>query len=200
MGMQMKMNNLTHPLKIFFNRQDIYAIGFSNGSRAGYRLIREAITDELIDKHIKGVITLGAYSTDIKNNVQWCCFDFDENTLDDAKSARYLHTVLKKDGFSPLLEFSGGGKYKRHVWVFCEPTPASIIRIWANNVCNKFNTFPHEIFPKQDILRENQVGNLVKIPFGLHPYTKKRCSIYDEEKKEFSLNIELLNIFSEGRQ
>lgn len=183
-SLPLSREHLTSPLRIFVNRLDAYAIGFKGTDRAGYRKINRAVTDELLARHLSGDITIGMYCLNTRNECRWVCFDFDENTREDFNKASTLYKYLDKHGFKPLAEFSGGGQFKMHIWVFCEPTPAATLRKWAAKVCVETGVRPHEIFPKQDVLSEAGYGNLVKMPLSKHPFTGQWCELCDIENQQ----------------
>lgn len=188
-----EQNNLKHPLRIFVNRTDVYAEGYSTGDKAAYKRVTGTVTDELLEKHCRGEITLGMYQLDKNNNVRWGCFDFDENSEEEFNRAKKLFCYLCGENMEPLFEFSGGGQYKCHIWVFCEPTSAAVVKLWMENVCQKLDIHPKDIFPKQITIDDSRpYGNLVKIPLGMHPSTKKRCIIYEPKDDSYHVDADFL--------
>jgi hypothetical protein len=52
---------------------------------------------------------------------------------------------------------------------FRQPTPAPQVRAWALQVLKRAgNPQPVEVYPKQDHIPEGGLGNLVRVPFGVH--------------------------------
>jgi len=164
-------------LKLFVNREDVYAEGFISKEKVGYAAKEKEITKEILQKHIDGKRVIGVYQ--LKDNyVKWGCLDFDNNTKEDFENAKKVFTHLQTEGFNPLMENSGGGEYKTHIWIFSDCNAISM-QHFLKTICKEMKIEPHEIFPKQTEIGEEEFGNLVKLPFAVHPKTKERSFIYD---------------------
>ncbi len=160
-------------MKLFVNREDVYARGYLQNKRMAYTKTLKPITEQLLQDHIDEKITIGVYQLKGKK-IKWPCLDFDENTKEDWERAQNLFIELRKQGFHPLLENSGGGKYKTHIWIFCDCEALNTI-LWLENFCKEMQLRPHEIFPKQNTLDKNlPFGNLVKLPLALHLASKRK--------------------------
>jgi len=160
----------------FVIRDDAYAIQKNDGS---YSCVKDSLTDEVINKHLKKEITIGAYQLDKSNNIKYICFDFDKDTKEDSEQAKKLFDSLKKEGYHPLLEDSGGGVYRRHVWLNIENMQSKDAREWAAGYCRKHEIEPSEFFPKQNSISEDGYGNFVKLPLSINKKTKKFCAILE---------------------
>jgi hypothetical protein len=158
---------------LFVGRTDCY----SKQLEKGYLAVKNPITLEIIKQHLLGTITIGVYQL-LENVVKWGCLDFDLNTLEDFENAKKLFNHLVKLGLNPLMEMSGGGNYKCHIWVFSDTTAVKM-QEFLKGVCDKLNIYPHEIFPKQTYVKEGDYGNLVKLPLGIHRKTNKRSYFLD---------------------
>ncbi|MFH1311539.1 MAG: hypothetical protein ABIH65_03995 [Nanoarchaeota archaeon] len=175
-----RLNNL------FVNRNDVYAQQFLQQSgKKGFRTIKQPLTSELIDSHLENKEYLGIYQLDKNSCVKWGCFDFDKNTLLDFENAKKLYTFLKEKGYHPCLEKSGGGDYKIHIWIFTNTLiPSKQMRKFLLSINKESGIKPNEIFPKQEKIGEEEFGNLVKLPLGLHLVTKKTSQFLDDDFKE----------------
>lgn len=76
-----------------------------------------------------------------------------------------------------MIEFSGGKGY--HFWfLFSRPVPAAAARRLLNGlagaVSGDLTAFSLEVFPKQDRLSGKGLGNLVKLPLGVHRMSGRR--------------------------
>jgi hypothetical protein len=164
----------------FINRTDAHAVQ----TEKGYLRKDGPITKELVNAHLHGEVTLGAYQIDLNNKVIWTCFDFDGKDLEkEKKKAVKLHKFLVKKGFNPLLEFSGKKGY--HVWLFVEAIDAASARHFCHDICKEAEVKAHEIFPKQDeVTKENPYGNLVKLPLGKHMVSGKQSELFHPETHE----------------
>jgi hypothetical protein len=179
--------------ELFVNRPDCYAKQYlkKDGKKKGFYTVRDKKTKQdlpidvtLIKKHLEGnsYDCLGVYQLNKTNFIKWIALDFDQDTEEDFKNAFMLYDFLKKKGFHPALENSGGGKYKTHLWIFFKPTPAINGKKWIESICKEANIYPHEIFPKQDEIGR-EYGNLVKLPLGMHFVTKEKSFFYSETKE-----------------
>ncbi|RLG10207.1 hypothetical protein DRN69_09385, partial [Candidatus Pacearchaeota archaeon] len=147
--------------------------------------IKEKLTQDIIQKHLGGIITIGCFQINpINNKVKWICFDFDGDLKEEFKKSKKLFLKLKEKGFNPLLEFSGRRGY--HIWLFLEPTDAATARKFAMEIAKESE--PHEIFPKQDKLEESKkYGCQVKLPLGLHRVSRKWSYFFDENFSPLNL-------------
>jgi len=170
-------------LKRFYTGNNYYAIGGKRARSDGkeesiYNPVMSVPKASEIEKHLIGDMVMGAYTLRQDNTVMWMCFDVDSTDLQAAKDL-----TLKLSNFLQevphAIEFSGNKGY--HVWLFFgKPVPAENVRAIGaeirEQIGGKIGGDPHiEIFPKQDKLTEsNPLGNLVKLPLGLHPVSKNR--------------------------
>ena len=177
--------------KLFVNRSDCYAVQ----QEKGYLSIKEPVTKRLIQSHLLGSITIGLYQL-LGEMVKWACCDFDKNTLEDFENAKKLFNYFKELGYHPLMEMSGGGEYKCHIWIFAD-TAAEIMERFLDDVCSKAQIYPHEIFPKQISVTEGGFGNLVKLPMGIHMRTGKRSYFLDDDFNEIKYNEEVVKRLSQ---
>lgn len=170
--------------ELFVNRKDVYAQQFLNSNnKKGFKTIREEITLNLIEEHLNDINFLGIYQLNEKNEVKWACLDFDKNTQEDFDDAIKLYRCFIKEGFHPLIEKSGGGNFKVHIWLFFkELTLAYDVKNFLNNFYKKYNIFPHETFPKQSQIVD--LGNLVKLPLGKHLESNNKSTIFSIDIKE----------------
>ncbi|MCA9572385.1 MAG: hypothetical protein KC656_31315, partial [Myxococcales bacterium] len=106
--------------------------------------------------------------------------------LQDEVAAEGLRLLagLRSSGLDPVLVDSG---YKgRHLWCFLpEPVPAARARAAMVALARALGVdSPNlhlELFPKQDGVAASGLGNLVKLPLGVHRRTGRRCVVLDED-------------------
>lgn len=172
-------------MKLFCNRVDVHAKQFlqKNGTK-GFSCEKKLLDLDLIKKHLNDKYYIGVYQLSSESKVKWICFDFDENTELDFHNAKKLYDYLDGLYLYPLAEKSGGGDYKTHIWIFCEDIEAKYAKAWAEQICLKAKVKPHEIFPKQEKINENEYGNLVKLPLGINLSTNKKSFLLDDNFKE----------------
>jgi len=109
--------------------------------------------------------------------VKWLAFDFDASPAQSLTQAVRLQTFLTQNNIPSFLEFSGRKGY--HVWIFLSaPIESTRAVAWLNTIKRSLN-FPIrvETFPKQAWKKDEKArkGNVLKVPFGLHPVTGQRC-------------------------
>ncbi|HPG58080.1 MAG TPA: CRISPR-associated primase-polymerase type A1 [Candidatus Wallbacteria bacterium] len=186
-------------IDLFSGRDGVYALQFvdSNGC-AGYRPVRERFDRDALLSHLGGELTAGMYPVRSDNTVKFMAFDIDVSrhylmSCDESEvrsklgEARLLVTEIVRRLASvaivPMVEFSGAKGY--HVWVFFEePVAAAVARKFAEVVLAKIDLEKYEyigveIFPKQAMVGDGAIGNLIKIPLGVHMKTGRRCEILD---------------------
>lgn len=186
-------------LCLFGGREGVYASQFVDpNGRIGYRPVREHFEKEALKAHLDGEITAGIYPLRLDGTVKWIAFDIDvsKHFLNSAtaEEIKYkfeemkavvtrLRERLNSLGIEPLVEDSGHKGY--HLWCFFhEPVAARIARRIANIIIAKVDIksaefVSVEVFPKQSAVGEGGIGNLIKIPLGIHKKTGRRCVLVD---------------------
>jgi hypothetical protein len=155
-----------------------------------YTLESDPITIPMMKEHLGGKDTLGSYPLLQDNTVKWIAWDID--SPDDLLTARKIaQQIISRISHLPYaVEFSGNKGY--HVFLFLDkPVPATLAKTIAEWVRDKEHLAksgnPHvECYPKQAFLGNSTdsrkaVGNMLKIPLGLHPYTHNRSVFVDPE-------------------
>jgi hypothetical protein len=140
-----------------------------------------------------GGITVGVYVVRLDNTATFFAFDIDINKRALAKArgslnesrrlrdltaseGRRLQAALSDLGIPSLMENSG---YKgRHLWCFLEiPEAAAVVHQFGVLFLEKFplesRDLHVEFFPKQAAVGSG-VGNLIKLPLGIHRRTGRR--------------------------
>ncbi len=186
-------------IDLFSGRENLYALQHVDASgRTGYRPVREKLDAEILMSHLNGELTAGIYPVCTDNSVRFMAFDIDISkhyilNSDDAEIERKLEEAgtlalqiaakLTSLSVYPLIEFSGNKGY--HVWIFFEkPIQAAIAIKFAEIILAKVDlkAYEHigvEVFPKQSRVGEGGIGNLIKLPLGVHLKTGKRCNLLD---------------------
>ena len=181
---------------LFVNRDDCYCVQKWDGS---YIKVDASLTDNVLQQHLKGELTVGAYQLGIDNTVKYLCFDFDPEHLPNTRGAvqSLLSVLFEKrlevDGVerprvwpnAVLLEASRWPDPSYHVWVlFSIPVHAKVAR-WLGLRCLEFaglNPREVEVFPKQTELSEGRrYGNFVKLPLGKHQAAGKWSRLLNPE-------------------
>jgi hypothetical protein len=186
---------------LFGGREGVVARMWSRGAEVGYSPVQANLDPALAQAHLAGEQTLGSYVIHRDDTVSYVVFDIDiqskalEAAWGDAQATealrRQVHAAglrlmrgLEQRGWSPLLVDSG---FKgRHLWCFLDRrAPAGAARAAAHAALAAVGFaepgLSVEIFPKQDRVPEGGLGNLVKLPMGVHLRTQRRCALLDAE-------------------
>lgn len=176
----------TNPLRPFVGREDIFAQQNPNGS---YFPVRRPLEDADLREHLTGGASYGTYTLIPDEDyekfyVKYVVFDLDTGDEDIDDLCEMVNdlvddpTAMEQDYL--LLERSGGKGY--HIWLFLdEPIEAYRARAWVEeNFTQRWldaKGYPIEVFPKQDRLAVGGLGNLVKLPLGVHARTGNRSEV-----------------------
>lgn len=178
--------------RLFRGRQECFARQWANTKEktSGYVPVRRPMTEKDIRDHLRGTKTYGIYLLHEDSRVSVGVIDVDLNkglrrsTLNTAqkniirREQHYLFQQIRErssaEGLFCLAEFSGGKGY--HFWYFFqEPIPAARVKNLLSGItqhlARDLTCFQLEVFPKQDHLRGKGLGNLVKLPLGVHRKT-----------------------------
>ena len=165
--------------KHFVGRTDAYALQQADGS---YLAIRKPFTDDLLEKHVQGQITLGTYLVTSEGMARCGVYDFDEKTDNVRYALKWLKRWFEHWGIPLYIEPSGVKGY--HGWVLLgDFVPAwmiiKVLKLALRQLEEREGiTCRVEVFPKQAVAQD--LGNLIKLPWGIHRKSGKRTSLLDE--------------------
>lgn len=196
--------NIRLILQRFKGRTGVHAVQTKMGKGWGYIPERRDLTRQDISAHLSGQKTLGIYVTDINNTSSLMVFDLDirkaylKQYAQCPEERRRINSFIRESskrllelcrglGLTPLVECSGNKGM--HFWFFAsEPILCRYWRVLGNWIINKVNYMPEElsweIFPKQDKVPIDGLGNLVKLPLGIHQKTGKQSLFVESETFE----------------
>lgn len=189
-------------LRRFAGRNDVYARQWYDArrDRSGYWPVRAPLTVDVAQEHLLGRVTLGQYLLHPDNTVAWAVLDLDPTAavlemvrLEDGgegalsirplvEYATRLVDVATRAGLAAFAEDTGGAGL--HLWLFFSPRlPAERARALLRELLFRAGPQPPavavELFPKQDRLTGKGLGNLVKLPLGVHQATLRRSRFLD---------------------
>ncbi len=200
---------------LFGGREDVYARQWyrAKNGQTGYTPVHEPLTPAVIRNHLLGTFTAGVYPIRLDQTATWFAVDLDlrRAPLDEARrNAAYagrLRDLTRRTGLQilaalgdlalePLFENSG---YKgRHYWVFLEqPEEAKVLYQCGRLLLPRLQRgvgreFSLEFFPKQPQRGGKGLGNLIKLPLGIHRKTGYRSLLLDGDGKPVQQPFELL--------
>lgn len=185
-------------------REDCFARQWAERGemRQGYVPVRRPMNLEDVEEHLKGTKTYGIYLLRSDATVGTAVIDMDLNSKyrsgkisagDRRKikrealwSVSRFREICGEKGLCPLVEFSGGKGF--HFWFFFRPPVEAgrarrMIGQLVGELQADITTFGFEVFPKQDGLSGKGLGNLVKLPLGIHRLSGKRSRFTDCAEK-----------------
>jgi hypothetical protein len=144
------------------------------------------LTDDVIQKHLNGNITIGVYPLLQDETCYFLAIDFDKETWQDDVKA-FMGTCKQK-GISAFLERSRSGN-GGHVWIFfAEPVSAGLARQMGTFLITETMNQRHQLdmksydrlFPNQDTLPKGGFGNLIALPLQKIPIENGNSVFIDE--------------------
>ena len=179
----------------FQGREGVYARQWVNpNGSTGYTPVREPLSLKAVKMHFHGSHTLGIYPLRMDNTVHFAAFDLDlsPTVLKNAApgTAGWNEALEDMAGYANLLEGRAeqmgialhrvdSGYKGLHLWaLFGEPIPAKQARQMCKVIAHGIAVPPNvrcELFPKQNSLPPDGLGNLIKVPLGVHRKTGRRA-------------------------
>ena len=173
-------------LEVFKGRGDVFARQWHDpdSGKSGYTPIRRPMSAGDLEDHLHGRATYGIYLMNPDDTVAVGALDLDLRPefrrpgqaaaalRDETRTLLVaLMKAAKKLGLATVPEFSGGKGF--HLWFPVQgKVPAAVMRRALERVCAAVDFSPAcyqiEIFPKQDHLSGKGLGNLIKLPLGIH--------------------------------
>lgn len=196
--------DLVRFLSLFGGREDVYARQWFSPSKGegGYSPVRQPLTPRELRAHLLGEVTLGVYPIRLDGTCLFAALDVDiqKSALEEARRSQALASLLKEElkgltekirqrleevGLKPVVEDSG---YKgRHFWFpLAAPEPAGTLVALGKAVVSLVQPllgehFACEWFPKASRPGTKGLGNLIKLPLGIHRRTGRRSCFLDAE-------------------
>jgi len=191
------LNKASEIMKLFVHRRDIYAVQVKVGENCIYIPRYEVLTETEVQLHLDGKITIGVYALNTDNTVKWMCFDIDKaHVKNSEETCRVVaERCVQRFGDSAVRVEESGSPHNFHVWVFfAEPIQAVQARTLGQQVLNGLSGV--ELFPKQTTLTGKMLGNLVKLPLGLHKKSGKWSTIDLENVKPCSVDVTEIKVLT----
>jgi hypothetical protein len=193
--LQHRQSVIARYMDLFSGREDCFARQWSDKQegKQGYVPIRRPMEPSDVEDHLSGRKTYGIYLLRSDATVKTAVIDVDiakkfrngkvtsEEKRLIVRERDYLLSRIQElgnaHGLNPLVEFSGGKGY--HFWFLFEfPIPAGEAKTCLTDItamlAKDVSCFNLEVFPKQGQLTGKGMGNLVKLPLGVHRLTGRR--------------------------
>lgn len=200
--------------ELFAGREGVHARQWrGEKGKAGYSPVHEPFTPAIARQHLLGTYTVGVYVVRLDNTSSFLCVDVDltkeaiastggsRDKLDELLNlthavAREAHQTLASVSLPAYIEDSG--KKGRHVWVcFERPVSAGLARRLGRAVLRSLtNVDPRvslEVFPRQARVPAGALGNLVKVPLGVHRGTGRRSVFLTADGRPVADSLALLD-------
>ncbi len=200
-------------MRLFRGRPDVFARQWHDraGNQSGYVPVRRPLSREDVMDHCRGRATYGIYLLCPDNTVHVGVLDLDlkpafrrpglsyeqrrQIRRETEYALRRLGGMSGKSGLTVILEFSGNKGY--HAWFpVAEPVPAAVMRRvlhgMAAELGGSLRCFDIEVFPKQDRLGGRGLGNLVKLPLGIHRASGKPSRLIGVADRGLEAQLESL--------
>lgn len=128
------------------------------------------VTDDLWDKHLAGEQGLGIVPIQEDSTAQWGAIDIDDYNL----TLEEIEALIRSKGYPLLVVQSKSGG--AHLYLFLkEPEPAKNVRGVLVSFAAMLGYPRSEVFPKQEELSEDQIGNWINLPYFNAKDTVRYC-------------------------
>jgi hypothetical protein len=180
--------DLARFLHRFGGREDVHARQYWDGARGGYTPMRAPLTPGVLTAHLEGSVTVGVYPIRLDGTAVWCCLDLDVRkearevasrdravraAIDGALAAETTRLSAALGALALPCVVEDSGFKGRHFWILFDlPHDAALAHRLASELARALAPtdprFAVEGFPKQAKVDRDGLGNLVKLPLGLH--------------------------------
>ena len=200
-------------LELFSGREDCFARQWvdKKEGKQGYVPVRRPMEEQDVEDHLKGRKTYGIYLIRSDETVRVAVIDADlvkqyrngklkaedRDLIKRERSYLFSRTmeISETIGLKPLVEFSGGKGF--HFWYFfASSIKAGEAKVHINGIKNDvgrdLTAFNLEVFPKQAQLTGKGLGNLVKLPLGIHRLSGKKSYFMECSDRSIDAQLDFL--------
>ena len=180
---------------LFIGREDVFATYWVNkeGTKKGYSPAAYTfrgsdyipVSDDIIQRHLEGKIRLGTYAVVNQTMAKFLVIDLDKQSFID--DARAINKICNELHLKPLFEISKSGN-GIHIWFFFETLMRAsdarklgdILITKAMDISDGIDMASYDrMFPNQDFVAPDALGNLVAIPLHFGSRTENRTVFID---------------------
>lgn len=200
--------------ELFVGREDTYAVEvFMPDGRRTFENTLRPMTEKDITKHLKGDRTAATYIQRNNGTVKYIIFDvdiskkvllklgsneplFQEYMKKAGQVALQIQAIIRKMGMEAYIENSGYRGY--HVWLFLNgwirTQYANMFQeAVARQLClENENDINIECFPNRSKVKDGKMGQLIKLPWGIHSRTGRRTQFLDNQLCPYPAQNQLL--------
>ena len=188
-------------LEAFAGREDIFSAELHVGSQHRKTELQELPLTELqIEEHLRGDRTIGTYIQRPNSTVRHIVWDVDilkafilkygsgGESFDACLQRAYhkaleIQKLLDNKGLHTYIEFSGFRGY--HVWLFLDEwIPVRFANMLTDRVEEEIvaeQDITVECFPSKVRLKAGRLGQVMKLPYGIHVRSGKRSCFINED-------------------
>src|SRR3989344_5407670 len=163
--MEIDQEQLHAYARTFLPRWDCYSVQMPDGS---YRAVKHDLALTIVEAHLKGHLTIGAYLLSAESRAKKLCLDADDEA--EWQGLIRLAADLHTQHVPTYLEHSRRGG---HLWLFFDPLSGTDARRLGKWLKQHYHLETVEFYPKQDELRTGP-GSLVRLPLGIHRKDNRR--------------------------
>lgn len=201
---------LARYMDLFIGREDVYALDQVIDNKRKSQEILQPLISDIVKQHLEGKETINTYIQRNNGTVKYLVLDLDVSKgallqcQDEDEKREYMKQCLKiaveilkelkRLGLNGYLEQSGCRGY--HIWIFfTEWLPVRYANFLSDVIEErtgklwKDSGIQVEYFPNKARLRNGKKGQHLKLPWGIHPKTRKRsvfldidCQYYEPQK------------------
>lgn len=180
---------------LFIGREDVYANYWvsKDGTKKGYSPVTYTfrgkdyipINDNIIQKHLEGKIRLGTYVVVEQSMTKFLVIDLDKKSF--IEDTRAIKRVCEELNLNPYIELSKSGN-GIHIWFFFEAKVKAIdarklgdlLITKAMDLSNSIDMTSYDrMFPNQDFVAPDMLGNLVALPLHFGSRCKNKTVFID---------------------
>lgn len=212
-GITLSSEELLRYMELFTGREDVYALDIlSERNIRRSEEVLQPLLPEVIKNHLEGKQTISTYIQRSNGTAKYLVLDLDiskgvllqaneEEKQQYMKKCLQIASGIRKEmrhmGLNTYLEQSGCRGY--HIWLFfSEWLSVRYINLLSDiietntNVLWKDSGIQVEFFPNKTRVKNGKRGQVLKLPWGIHPKTGIRSAFLNEQGQYYSPQKEIL--------
>lgn len=199
-------SEITKYMELFVGREDVYAVDSIMNYKRHVEDVLQPLLSDKVRQHLEGKETIGTYIQRSNGTIKYMVLDLDISkgvllqNPDQKLMEEYLNKCLRvateilkefsRMGLRGYLEKSGCRGY--HIWIFfAEWIPIRYANFLSDIIDEKIGNLWRggeiqvEYFPNKTKLRNGKKGQVMKLPWGIHPKTGRRSYFIKDTLEEY---------------